>query len=626
MKSLPRNKPKRGAPKRLHPGDLVPSSEMSPFMPPASLLERLQTLIQQYDFKTFFVAAAALAAENLNADGAAFIVHEGNCLRYLFFHGLPPSYEFLSQHAFADDAGISGAALHRDTAIYTPDYSHSIWAMPEYVNTGLTGSLAMPVHGPDGCSGILAVSWFHTAPAQLTDSNLALTKLLADMLGAAQYRMGIEQHLERIATCDALTGIPNRYQIEERIASACARAQRSERMLAIILLDLDGFKGVNDTMGHQAGDRLLRESVSRLQDVMRSGDTLVRYAGDEFVLLVENLRRLSDLEELMARIITSLNIRMSVNEQRIGITVSAGVSVYPLDDVAPAELIHHADQALYRAKSEGGNGWRNYNQDEDLRVRARQQLRGELDRALQESEFVLYWQPIISLHTGRCVGAEALLRWQHPNNGLLLPGAFLDVAEDSPIMQRIGQWVMKTACRQGEIWHADGMDLDIHVNLAARQVENHRLCDDLRRTLNDCPGLPPAKLCLELVERIALRDIKKTAKLIADCRSMGVHFALDDFGTGPAALQYLLELDCNQIKIDHSFVIPMTRSRRHAQLVQAMIQMAHALDVIVTAEGIEDEESQQLLSDMNAEQGQGFGIARPMSASDFSVYLRAPPQ
>ncbi|MGK9453337.1 EAL domain-containing protein [Acidithiobacillus caldus] len=166
------------------------------------------------------------------------------------------------------------------------------------------------------------------------------------------------------------------------------------------------------------------------------------------------------------------------------------------------------------------------------------------------------------------------------------------------------------------------MELEIHINLAARQVENHRLCEDLRRTLSACPKLPAAKICLELVERIALRDIQKTARLIADCRSLGVNFALDDFGTGPAALQYLLELDCNQIKIDHSFVIPMSSSPRHTQMVQAMIHMAHALGVIVTAEGIEDKESQRLLTDMKADQGQGFGIARPMSAKDFSDYLR----
>ncbi len=591
-------------------------------MIPTPVMERLQALTRQYDFSAFFIAAAALAAESLEADGAAFIVHEGNNLRYLFFHGLPANYEALSQHIFADDAGISGAALQNDSIIYTPNYPQSIWAMPEYVVTGLMGSLAIPVHGPKGCSGILAVSWFHTAPAQLPDSNLHLAQLLADMLGAAWHRKGVEQHLEQIATCDVLTGVPNRYQLEERILAACARAQHNEHMFAVILLDLDGFKGVNDAMGHQAGDRLLREVVSRLQDVIRSADVLIRYAGDEFVLLVENLHRLRNLEELMTRIMTALRIRMGFDEQRVGITVSAGISVYPLDNAAPAELLHHADQALYRAKTEGGNGWRIYNQEEGQRVLIRQRLRGELDRALQESEFILYWQPIISLRTGNCVGAEALLRWQHPSRGLLLPGAFLDVAEDSLIMQRIGQWVMKAACQQGEIWHAEGTDLDIHINLAARQVENHRLCEDLRRSLSACPGLPAEKLCLELVERIALRDIQKTAQLIADCRSIGVHFALDDFGTGPAALQYLLELDCNQIKIDHSFVIPMAHSRRHVQMVQAMIQMAHALDVAITAEGIENEDSLRLLRDMDADQGQGFGIAKPMPASDFSVYLR----
>ncbi|MEY2342276.1 putative bifunctional diguanylate cyclase/phosphodiesterase [Acidithiobacillus sp. IBUN Pt1247-S3] len=591
-------------------------------MIPAPFLERLRALSRQYDFSAFFLMAANLAAESLHADGAAFIVHEGNSLRYLFFHGLPDSYNSLSQHVFSDDEGISGEAFHQDTAIYAPDYPNSIWAMPEYVGTGLRGSVAIPVHGPEGCSGILAVSWFRSAPSQLPDSELHLAELLADMLGAAWYRMRIESDLERIATSDSLTGIHNRYQLEERIAAACARAQHKEALLAVILLDLDGFKAINDAMGHQAGDRLLREIVSRLQDVVRPGDTLVRYAGDEFILLAEDLRRVREIEELMTRIMTALKIRMGLHEQRISVSVSAGVSVYPLDEGSPEELLHHADLALYRAKNEGGNSWRIYDQNEDQSALERQRLRSELDRALQASEFLLYWQPIISLRTGRCVGAEALLRWQHPSNGLLLPGTFLEVAEDSPIMQRIGQWVMKTACRQGEIWHAAGMDLDIHINLAARQVENHRLCDDLRSTLSDCPALPPAKVCLELVERIALRDIQKTARMIADCRGIGVHFALDDFGTGPAALQYLLELDCNQIKIDHSFVIPMAHSRRHRRMVQAMLQMAQALEVTVTAEGIEDEETRCLLRELGAEQGQGFGIGKPMPVESFNSYLR----
>lgn len=600
---------------------LVP--EQSLLVVPAPVLERLQVLVRQYEFSAFFMTAAALAAEILTADGAAFIVHEGRSLRYLFFHGLPTSYESLREHVFADDVGISGAAFHQLKSIYTSDYPNSIWAMPEYVAAGLLGSLAIPVTGPGGCSGILAISWFHEAPAELASNSVNFAQLLADMIGGAWHRKRIEEDLARIATCDVLTGVPNRYQLEERIAAACARAKDCEHLVAIILLDLDGFKDVNDTIGHEAGDRLLKEVVTRLKDVVRSGDVIVRYAGDEFVLIMEHLRRLRDLEEILTRIKTALNIRIGMNEQRVGITVSAGVSIYPQDDAPPGELLQHADQALYRAKSEGGNGWQIYSPDIDQDLLQRQRIRGELDRALEESEFILYWQPIISLSTGRCVGAEALLRWQHPSRGLLLPNAFLDVVEDSPIMQRIGQWVMKSACLQGEIWYTEGMEIDIHINLSARQVENHRLCDDLRRTLSTCPGLPAAKICLELVERIALQDIQKTARLIADCRSLGVHFALDDFGTGPAALQYLLELDCNQVKIDHSFVIPMSSSPRHVKLVHAMIQMAHALGVIVTAEGIENSGSQQLLKDMNADQGQGFGIAKPMPAKDFSDYLRS---
>ena len=588
----------------------------------ASVLDRLQNLVRIYEFDAFFEETATLAAEVLGADGAAFIVHEEESLRYLFFHGLPESYAQLSRHVFPDDQGNSGRALRDDRAYYISDYPRNADAMPEYVATGLLGSLAIPVHGPEGCTGILAVSWFHPAPEEIHDHNQRIVQLLADMLGAAWYRMGIETHLERIATRDALTGVPNRYQLKERLEVACARARRSERILAVILLDIDGFKEVNDTLGHAAGDRLLCEIVGRLRDVLRSSDTIVRLAGDEFVLLAENLRSLYDLEDVLRRVLLALNIRIGINDQRISVTASAGVTTYPLDDSDSSELMHHADQAVYRAKAAGGNCWRYYDQQEDKRLRAAQRLQGELDRALKKQELVLYWQPIISMETGRCVGAEALIRWQHPERGLLQPDSFLNIAEDSPIMHPIGQWVIRSACRQGEAWIKQGLNLDIQINLAARQVENHRLCDDLRRTLTECPALPPERVCLELVERIALRDITKTSRLIADCQSLGVRFALDDFGTGPAALQYLLELGCNQIKIDHGFVIPMVHSGRHQQMIRAMIQMAHALGVSVTAEGIENAEIARLLRGMQANHGQGYGIARPMPASDFMAYLR----
>ncbi|MHB1579771.1 MAG: putative bifunctional diguanylate cyclase/phosphodiesterase [Acidithiobacillus sp.] len=589
-------------------------------MIPDSVLNRLQHLVRVYEFSTFFEETAALAADLMEADGAAFIVHEDHNLRYLFFHGLPASYSDLSKHVFPDDRGNSGAALRTDRAIYVPDYPHSAHAMPEYVATGLQASLALPVHGPKGASGVLAVAWFRPAPAKLAESTLHLAQLLADMLGAAWYRMGIELHLEHIATRDALTGVPNRYQLEERLTIACASAHREQCILAIVLLDIDGFKEVNDSLGHSAGDRLLCEIVTRLHDVLRASDTIVRLAGDEFILLLEKLHSQRDLEDILQRILLALNIRMGVDDQQVGITASAGVTTYPHDNVDPVELIHHADQAVYRAKAAGGNCWTYYDHADDERRRSAQHLRGELERALAKQEFVLYWQPIIDMQSGLCVAAEALIRWQHPERGLLLPDSFLDVAENSTVMQRIGAWVIHNACQHGETWAKQGMVLDIQINLAARQVENHRLCDDLRRALADCPALSAERICLELVERIALRDIAKTARLISDCQSLGVRFALDDFGTGPAALQYLLELGCNQIKIDHSFVIPMAGSQRHQRMIQAMIQMAHALGVTVTAEGIENMESANLLRQMQADRGQGYGIARPMSASGFATY------
>jgi diguanylate cyclase (GGDEF)-like protein len=587
-----------------------------------SIISRLQHLTRIYDFSAFFEETAALAAEQLQAEGAAFIVREKNNLRYLFFHGLPSAYAELASHVFPDNQGISGRALQLDQAVFVDNYPADSSAMPEYVATGLKASLVIPVHGPEGTNGILAISWFTANIPVVDKAQLQLAQLLADMLGAAWYRMGMELHLEHIATQDALTGVPNRYQLEERLQTACARAQRDQRTLALALLDIDGFKEVNDNLGHQAGDRLLREIVTRLQDVLRASDTIVRLAGDEFLLLLENLHSRRDLEDILQRVLIALNIRTGIDHQQIRVTASAGVTTYPHDEVPVLELIHHADQAVYRAKSQGGNRWVYYDHDDDERRRAAQRLRGELERALKQKEFVLYWQPIINLHTGQCVAAEALIRWQHPERGLLLPASFMDIAENSPAMQRIGAWVTQEACQQGNQWAEQGFLLDIQINLSARQIENHRLCEELRSNLNTCPALLPERVCLELVERIALRDIGKTSRLIHDCQSLGVRFALDDFGTGPAALQYLLELGCNQIKIDHTFVIPMTRSQRHQDMVRAMVQMAHALGVSVTAEGIEDEITLQFLQTSGADRGQGYHIARPMPAQEMVAYLQ----
>ena len=586
------------------------------------LVAKLASLAREYDFDRYFLAVAESAQELFAGDGAAFILADGDQQRYLFFHGLPDAYYDYAQYCFPRTAGISGFALSQDQAIFVADYPHSPWAMPEFVALGLCASLAVPVHDRDQCIGTLVVSWFHPPLREMDGQRMQIAATLADMLGVAWYRRNLVQTLEQQAYTDSLTGVLNRHHLEERIAAACSRAQRQQRLLCVLLIDLDHFKDVNDTLGHHAGDQLLREVVNRLRDVLRREDSIVRYAGDEFVLLLEDLRRVNDIDVVCQRILSALNMRVGRDERSVRVTASIGVTVFPFDEDGPELLLQHADQALYRVKADGGNGMRYHDPEMDHDLAQRQRLRGQLARAIDAEEFFLLWQPIIALGTQEIIGAEALLRWQHPELGLLLPGDFLAVLEDSPLIRRLGRWILQQTCTQGTDWQRAGFSLQLHVNLSAREIENHGLCQELRRSLDEHPDFPAEQLCLEIVERVALQDIPKARQLIADCHSLGVHFALDDFGTGNASLQYLLELDCDRIKIDKSFVIPMTSNPRHGKMVQGIIQMSHALGIQVTAEGIEDSGTGLFLAGMGADAGQGFGIARPMPAAALTALLQ----
>ena len=585
-------------------------------------LERLAMLSREHDFSSYFDLVATSARDMLDGDGAAFVLVQGDQQHYLFFHGLPEPYKAYGKYAFSIDGGISGAAIARNAPVFTDDYPHSPWAIKEFSDLGLKGSMAIPVHGRESRPiGTLIVSWFNRSPCQPDGLQLQSASVLADMLGMAWHRMELASHLDQMAQTDSLTGVYNRYRLTERIRDSCLRARRRGRMLGVVMLDIDGFKDVNDSLGHHAGDRLLREIVSRLRDILRSGDVIVRYAGDEFVLLLEDIRCSAHLAQVLVRVRLALNLRIRIDGREVKVSTSIGATLYPQDPGEPELLLQHADLALYRAKSMGGNCICHHDLEIDNQTEYRQFIRGELPRALEKSEFVLHWQPIISVHDGRCTGAEALLRWQHPYLGLLLPDRFLDVLEGSPFIQEVGKWIFRSVCSQGEAWRRDGFVLDLHINLSTREIESHQLCQDIRNVLDQHPYLPAHSICMEIVERKALRDIGKSSQLIADCRSLGVHFALDDFGTGPAALQYLLELDCDQVKIDHSFVIPMMESARHRKMVRAIIEMSHALGVLVTAEGIENDATLNCLREMGVDRGQGFGIGRPMPAEEFALFL-----
>ncbi len=587
-------------------------------------LDRLATLSREHDFPSYFELVATSARDMLEGDGAAFILAQEDQQHYLFFHGLPEQYKAYGKYSFPLEHGISGAAISRNAPVFTADYPNSTWAIKEFVELGLQGSLAIPVHGRDFWPiGTLVVSWFGHCTHHPDSLQLQAACVLADMLGMAWHRMELANHLDQMASTDSLTGVYNRYRLTDRIRESCAKASRRNRLLAVVMLDIDGFKDVNDSLGHLAGDRLLREVVSRLRDILGSGDVIVRYAGDEFVLLLGDIQCSAHLDQVLLRVKQALNLRIRVDGREAQVSTSVGATLYPLDPGEPELLIQHADLALYRAKSMGGNSICHHDVEIDNQTQYRQFIRGEFPRALEKSELLLYWQPIVSLQNGECVGAEALLRWQHPEKGLLLPGDFLDVLENSPFILETGRWVLHSACSQGEIWRQAGFNLDLHINLSAREIERHQFCQEIRNVLDQHPDLPAYSICIEIVERTALRDIGKTRQLIADCRDIGVHFALDDFGTGPAALQYLLELDCDQVKIDRSFVIPMMESVRHRKMVLAIIEMSHALGVRATAEGIETLDALNCLREMGLDRGQGFVLGRPMPAHEFGHFLAA---
>ena len=585
----------------------------------------LRDLMQVYEFQEFFLQGARLALHVAGADGAALIEQTGMDLEYRFFSGLPQRYQELTHLRFPRDQGIAGAALHTEQVVYTPDYAHSPYAMASYVEIGLRGSLAIPLKGADGFLGVLALSWLDTPPPKSpTNEQWETILLIGDLLAAYLYRSKLEDHLTHMATRDNLTGLPNRSVLKDRLTAACARADRHESLLAVIFVDLDGFKPVNDCLGHAIGDQLIQNVAAALLRSVRRGDTVVRYAGDEFVLILEDIAHVGELERVAQRVLSALLQTAERDDISVPIAASLGATLYPIDDVEPEMLICHADLAMYAAKQLGGNQWQLYNNQSTHQLQNRQTLLDELEGALDRDEFVLFWQPIVDLPGKTISGVEALLRWNHPVHGVLPPADFLDILESSPFMARVGHWVLHEGVRQGARWHRAGRLLDIHINLAAMQVEDLGLQNSLHSLLAEHPDFHPEHLWFEIMERVAIRDIPTTAALIRTCRVMGVHFALDDFGTGAAALQYLLDLDCDAIKLDKSFVAPMDISEKHHRTVRAMVDMARALSVKVVAEGVETENIADLLNDLHVSHAQGYLYAYPMEAETINREHPAP--
>jgi len=426
------------------------------------------------------------------------------------------------------------------------------------------------------------------------------------------------RELNRAANYDELTGLPNRQQLEARLQVARQHARRQETSLAVCYLDVDGFRDYNNQLGRPFGDRLLRTLAERLTRSLRSGDTVSRIGGDEFVILLQN----EQSEAVYQRILTTISEPMEIGDQTIRLTASLGVTLFPKDSADAEGLIRHADQAMYAAKEKGRNQYHIFDPDLDEYRRQRRNQLIEVSRALERQELELFFQPQIRISDNQLVGFEALLRWRHPQRGLLLPHEFLPAVTDSHLETPLGQWVLREALDQLRSWHAAGEALSVSINISVMHLLDRHFVLCLEDYLHTYPDTPPGNVTLEVLESAALKDLERASEVLTRCQSLGLRIALDDFGTGFSSLTYLRTLPVDLIKIDQSFVQNMLDDSNDRAIVESIIFLAQRFDHPVLAEGVESPEHVQLLKDMGCNLIQGFGITPPIAADQVLTWAR----
>ena len=431
-----------------------------------------------------------------------------------------------------------------------------------------------------------------------------------------------QSKLDHMAHFDALTGLPNRLLLADRLQQGLAQAARRDQTLAVVYLDLDGFKAVNDRHGHEMGDSLLIDLAVRMKQVLREGDTLARIGGDEFVAVLTDLTDSHAGAPLLNRLLAAASQPVAVGEVSLQVSASLGVTFYPqTQEVGADQLLRQADQAMYQAKVAGKNRYHVFDAEQDSNLRGHHESLERIRLALEQGEFLLHYQPKVNMRSGQVIGAEALIRWQHPEKGLLAPAAFLPAIEDHPLAIAVGEWVINAALTQVERWHAQGLDLPVSVNIGARQLQQRDFAHHLRAMLAAHPQVRPGHLELEVLETSALEDMALVSRVIEDCAQIGVTFALDDFGTGYSSLTYLKRLRVAVLKIDQSFVRDMLDDPDDLAILQGVIGLASAFKREVIAEGVETVAHGSALLQLGCELAQGYGIARPMPADQLPAWV-----
>ena len=431
-----------------------------------------------------------------------------------------------------------------------------------------------------------------------------------------------EERLHHLAHYDALTDLPNRILLQDRLNQAMREADRLERLVAVMFLDLDHFKTINDTLGHDIGDALLKAAAERLQASVRPGDTISRLGGDEFGISLANVAHVDDVTRVAQKIMEQFISPFRIGGRDLFISPSVGITLYPLDEKDAESLLKDADIAMYRAKELGRNRFQFYTPELNDRAARRLELETGLRQALERQEFILHYQPLVDMKTGRILGMEALLRWRHPEFGLIPPLDFIPLAEETGLIIPIGQWVLKTACAQTKAWQDAGFPtLQVAVNLSSKQLRDKNLIDVVKLALKEA-GIEARYLDLELTESVLMQDMDLANTILKELKAVGVSFSLDDFGTGYSSLSYLKRFPIDYLKIDRTFVHDITTDAFGAGLVQAIIAMANVLKIKVIAEGVETQEQLELLRHYGCDITQGYYCSKPLAVEAFTELLQ----
>ena len=436
-----------------------------------------------------------------------------------------------------------------------------------------------------------------------------------------EVRLLHEREMRHQAYHDSLTGLPNKSKFSEQLRESINRSVRSGQQFALMFVDLDRFKIINDSMGHDAGDQLIRIAGERLSSLTREKDILFRWGGDEFTIILENIDNLDDVSTIAERIIKGMSSPISIAKQELVITTSTGIAVYPNDSDSAEALIKNADAAMYHAKGSGRNRYEFYTPEMNARAKERLELESGLQKALQNEEFILHYQPKYGASTQKLVGVEALLRWQHPSYGLVMPDRFIPALEENGLINAVGEWVLRTACAQNKMWQEQGFaPVTVSVNISAVQFRSPQLIDSVARVLDETQ-LESRYLELELTESMFISNTEAAINTMYRLKDLGVSLSIDDFGSGYSSLSYLKRFPVDYLKIDRSFIKDIENSNKDAAITNAITVLAHSLNMKIVAEGVESQGQLDYLKSQGCQELQGFLFSRPVPAQEISELL-----